>query len=300
MPRNQFKVQKAPHYFPKGALKYIESKHTLTKNGKYYVCAEGQKARCKNDFEKRIERETLERSFSRLADHLRIPKQHQRTIDNILREVLHFQVDYIIDHDEPNEVLDATLDKIRKDIELKKPRAWASDMATAKEAFLKHMKKNTMEIVSSMILGGVMTFFSERVTETEMGRTLAFLADEVLISNDGEIVKVKLNTIGSYIYLYVKKRIPTFGEKIRSKLEYRNFDRLDLKSIAEKVKKGELDDIIPHDPFNTAYGTLSISRYLIASTRNIKPENLLVALLVLENSAFVNVIVNARRLTRGY
>ncbi len=300
MPRSAF-TPKAPSYFPKGVLKFAVSGHTLTKSGAYYICSEYQKGRCKDDQEKRISRENLEKSFSRLAGKLRIPEgDNEHALNNMMKDILHFQIDYIIDHADNNEDFDLALECVAEDLRMKKKRQLASDVREAKEAFFKYMKRNTMDVVSSMLVGSVITFAQLKATDTDLGRSLAFLSDEVLITNTGKIKKIKLNTIGSFMFQYIKRGFPSFGESIKTKLGCEPFERLDLKLLAKDLDAGKYEDMIPYDPFDTAYGITSLSRYFLGSMHGVKPENVLVALLVLENSALVSTALTYKRMLAGY
>ena len=89
------KYKRPPSFFPKGVLRFSESGHVLTTNGKYYVCSQKQKGKCELK-EATIRADNFERTFSRLGKKLEIPEKSKDQIlmNEALRQILYFIVDH--------------------------------------------------------------------------------------------------------------------------------------------------------------------------------------------------------------
>lgn len=292
--------KKPPRFFPKGSLIFSESSHALTIDKDHYVCSKRQKKQCRYTEETRIKREVLERAFSRLAMKFRIPNtdENLHIFDKyILGKVLHTLVDEIIEQPHDTEYFDSTLAVIKEDVEFGDKKQFKEDMRDIKGAYTAKLRQDDILPITTLLLGTSLTFLRPDVSEAQMGRIIAFLSKKIYLSDSGKIKKIELTKLGSYIVQYIDKYIPGYTQSLNHLLiEPVKFESLEFKDIAKKIRKSEIEDMLPYDPFNTTYSITMFTKLLFSKIHTLDMKDITQCLEVMGSSFEVDVLISITRM----
>jgi hypothetical protein len=291
----QLEKQKKIAFFAPGVLAFEKSGHTLTRDKAYYVCSKKQKGQCDLP-EKRIKTEYLERNFSRLAKKFELPENEKSYFirKHVLGKILHDMLDEAMDVAD-SDFLDATIEVAKQDIKTGQTKQARIDIRDAKETLQKETDRNP-DMVGGLLFGTVMVFGKGKTSENDMGRTLAYFSKKIYLSDEGEIKKIKLHQTGDFIFQFIKKYIPSYQEPAGLLIERENFESLDYKDFAKKIRRGEIKNPIP--PLAPWYGFMDIARLIFSNITTMTPEKALDEIMILQNSPIGQMAMNFNRLTK--
>ena len=230
-------------YFRKGELVFQESGIRLPITR--VMRAPKNKGQCKLP-EQRIKVENLERNFARLAKTFEIPDNYKlNTVKKMIGEILHSQIDVLLESDDfEHDIFDNAIVLMDEDIKANDDRRFRSDLKDAVGAIEKESERS-INFVVGVLTGTVVAFAKKSVSEADMGRLLAYLSEKVYLSNDGKIVKIKLNDFGDYAFQYMRENIPSYTKPFKWFTEGRTFASLRYRDIAKGISTGKLDLAIP-------------------------------------------------------
>jgi len=302
MPKQDFNARnkKPPRFFPKGSLVFSKSDHALTIDKDYYVCAKRQKRQCNHAKETRIKREVLERAFSRLAMKFVIPNtdENLHVFDRyILGKVLHTLVDEIIEQPRNTEYFDSTLAVIKEDVEFGDKKQFKEDMRDIKGAYTAKLRQDDILPITTLLLGTSLTFLRPDVSEIQMGRIIAFLSKKIYLSDSGKIEKIELTKLGSYIIQYIGKYIPEYTKSLNHLLIGTiNFESFEFKDIAKKIRRSEIENMLPYDPFNTTYSITLFTKLFFSKIHTLDMKDIAQYLEVMGSSFEVDTLIAMTRI----
>lgn len=237
------------------------------------MCSKKQKGVCENDNETRLKAEIFQRNFSRLAMKFSIPDGNQAFLSkNMVAKILHAFIDEITESNLDTEFFDTTIDVMEQESGINK-KQYKTDFKDAKNSYVAIQNENTILPLASILISVIITFIRQDKSEAEMGAVLAYLSDKVYLSDSGKINKIKFNKLGNYIVQYIQKYLPNYGNSFKHLLtNAEKFETLEFKNVAKLIRKGEMDNLLPYDPFQSSY---TISKYIKLTFSNIlelKPE----------------------------
>jgi len=224
---------KKPPFFKPGSLVFLESKHKLVKDGKYYRCTKKTNQLCQFE-EKPLLAESFERKFSRLALKLQDKKLDPDVlIERLMRDNL---CDLIFGVEKKA--------KTQVDIAEYTVSAVNADVLSGKSVSNQDHKDFDMGMVElmkadhSIILFGyaisMIRAFAVEMPEAEMGRMLAHYSKRIYLSNEGEIIGIELERWAWYCFnVVIEKNNPGY---LQGREEFKFLNKPDVLHDMSLVK----------------------------------------------------------------
>ena len=279
------KLKQQPQlHFASGVLAFEKSGHTLTCDKKYYVCSQKQKQACKLP-ERRIKVRNFNRSFVRLAKKFEIPQNAKDflLVKKTMAQLLHDMIDEWTTDFESYDLYGNQMELMKQDLKEGKKRQFKNDAEEAAKHLIED-PSNDVQLAGSILLGIVMTFASEKISETYAGMTLAWLSEKIYISDDGKITKIKLNLLGDFAFQFMRKNVPTYQKPFKYFIDSRELGKLDYRDLAKQVRWGKIKEpIIP--PLRIAKTMVFFSKFLFTNMHNMTPEKIIAMLSYVDKNA---------------
>lgn len=208
---------KKPPFFRQGTLVFKESGHTLLISDRHYRCLLSCKGKCNANGEKQINKETLDRAFSRLAQKFQINQETgKKFMNRLMRDNL---CDMLFgaedDSDAEQEIIDATRAVMLQDI-TKNKKVKTSDIKAIDDAFVKQQQAEYPLMLLGVTLNLISAFINPH-KQAFIGQNLAYVTKRVYLSNDGKIQEIELEKWGWYVLNLIDKQSPNYLNRIREK-----------------------------------------------------------------------------------
>lgn len=234
-----------------GILTFEKSGHSLTFVNGYYVCSRYQKGECTNKEEKRIESLNFEKKLARTLEPLKIREEdlikcgyELERWGTDLREKAHYEILL------KQRSMDAILDNCKQKKEISQ-----RDEKDLKDLYVKMLELSypafSIEMATPAMEALVLIDQSKR-----MATVLAFaIFKKIYITDDGEITAIELEGYGEYLFKYLSKKIPFWGNNLKIKINY----KLDLPNtvnyveVIEYFKKDNFKNLLSYSVFSSEY-----------------------------------------------
>ncbi|OGF63108.1 hypothetical protein A2662_02370 [Candidatus Giovannonibacteria bacterium RIFCSPHIGHO2_01_FULL_45_33] len=262
-------------YFPKGALTFFKSEHTLTRDKDYYVCSKKQKGQCDNPNEKRIKAPVLERNFSRLAMKFRIPEGNEIFIfKNIYGKILHAYIDEIMESQ--NDSFGAGVEAMKAELKERNMQEFQRALSGTKESFIDEIKNDNLTPITALLTGTMMVLAKKEPSETDVGKLISYLSKKIYLDDNGDISKIKLHKLGSFAIQYIEKLIPGYSRNFFHLLtRSETFESLEFKTVAKNIRSEDMADLLPYDPFYSMYAMSKLQRTIFGKMTTAPAEEML-------------------------
>ncbi len=275
------KPKKLP-YFRSGTLVFADSGHVLGISDRHYRCALSSHRKCNANGERQINKETLERSFGRLAGKFEVDKKVCLAIsDEILKKTMwELVVGLEEQSDSQEEIMTATTEVMWQEGVVNK-KVEPSDIEDFERAFIKSQEVD----YPIMLCGFIINFLkmaSHPENEAMLGRNLAILTKQIKLTKEGKILEIELEPWGWYTVNYIEKYSAGYLKGIKDKgvkiLNTPNeFLKLPIHEAALKYGVGYTHEAMGQD-MTVIYGMFRYVKDMMRISLNLNPEQMAVAL----------------------
>jgi len=242
--------------FNKGMICYEKSGHSLTPLGKYFICTQRQKNKCKDNTEQSIKIKNFERNFLSLLDKLKINDQDGfNLIYDLEKQFIDIEKEIIKKISAKRDLMSNSIElmkqEIKKDGKIKK-----HDLYDLLQNF-----KDIIRIGYPTYLFYMLMKFASSLIEFNYDNDYdndqkipVIMIEKIYIKNNGRVAKIKLEGTADLLLQIIQKGSPQYLNNFNIQFETRiKFPSLNIKEAFKYFEENDYKNALSITIYGSKY-----------------------------------------------